>query len=195
MPSSLSRASWPMASRPPPTECTRWCPRYSRLRWTPTRSRPTRSTGYASEAKRAWAGECSASPRCQSSGVGSFISRCPERVGLALRLALLTGTRANEVAGIALPELHDLTGSRPHWIVPGERTKNKRDHLVPLLPALKVVKQATALLSEEDAFLFISSRKRNGRIGAHALTVAMRRFCETTKAMPARHSGGSPVAT
>ena len=105
-----------------------------------------------------------------------------ERVGLALRLALLTGTRANEVAGIALPELHDLAGSRPHWIVPGERTKNKRDHLVPLSPAaLKVVKQAKALLSEDDAFLFISSRKGNGRIGAHALTVAMRRFCETIK--------------
>jgi integrase len=97
------------------------------------------------------------------------------------------------VAGIALPELHDLAGSRPHWIVPGERTKNKRDHLVPLSPAaLKVVKQAKALLSEEDAFLFMSSRKDNGRIGAHALTVAMRRFCEPSKAMPGSLSEKSP---
>ena len=43
------------------------------------------------------------------------------------------------------------------------------------------MKQAKALLSEEDTFLFMSSRKGNGRIGAHALTVAMRRFCETIK--------------
>ena len=47
--------------------------------------------------------------------------------------------------------------------------------------ALKVVMQAKALLSECDAFLFVSSRNGNGRIGAHALTVAMRRFCETIK--------------
>ena len=33
-------------------------------------------------------------------------------------------------------ELHDLDGSKPHWIIPAERTKNKKaEHTVPLSPA------------------------------------------------------------
>lgn len=49
----------------------------------------------------------------------------------ALRLLLLTLQRESEVVGIHKSELNVNAGT---WIIPGERTKNKRPHLVPLSP-------------------------------------------------------------
>ena len=55
------------------------------------------------------------------------------RVGLALRLAALTGARANEVAGATKSEFSQLNDpSLAVWTIPAPRVKNKRDHLVPL---------------------------------------------------------------
>src|SRR5207253_17996 len=47
------------------------------------------------------------------------------RVGLALRLILLTGVRPGEAAGITCAELEN-TGEkgRARWIIPAERSKN-----------------------------------------------------------------------
>jgi len=47
-----------------------------------------------------------------------------------LRLLLLTGARLNEVAGMRRDELH----ADGTWHLPGERTKNKRPHVVALSP-------------------------------------------------------------
>src|SRR5262249_1954033 len=53
--------------------------------------------------------------------------------GLALRLALLTGARANEVAGAAKTEFHKVDNpAQAAWLIPAVRVKNKRNHLVPL---------------------------------------------------------------
>lgn len=49
----------------------------------------------------------------------------------ALRLALLTGARASEVAELPWTEL-DLDAAV--WVLPAARSKNKRSNLVPLLP-------------------------------------------------------------
>src|SRR5690606_34040074 len=49
----------------------------------------------------------------------------------ALRLVLATGCRANEAAGLTWAEL-DLDAGE--WVLPASRSKNKRAHLVPLLP-------------------------------------------------------------
>jgi integrase len=55
-----------------------------------------------------------------------------------LRLLLLVGQRRNEVAGIRWDELKldgDPTDNRfkgPLWLLPGDRAKSKRDHVVPL---------------------------------------------------------------
>jgi integrase len=46
-----------------------------------------------------------------------------------LKLLLLTGCRLNEVAGMARSEL---SADGATWTIPGERTKNKRVHVVPL---------------------------------------------------------------
>ena len=50
-------------------------------------------------------------------------------VRLVLRLLLLTGQRSGEVCGMALPEL-DIPSAT--WIIPADRAKNARAHVVPL---------------------------------------------------------------
>lgn len=51
--------------------------------------------------------------------------------GMLMRLLILTGQRLREVAGIRWEEV-DL--EKREWIIPGARTKNKRDHLVSISP-------------------------------------------------------------
>lgn len=50
---------------------------------------------------------------------------------MLMRILILTGQRLREVAGICWEEI-DL--ERLEWIIPGARTKNKLDHLVPIAP-------------------------------------------------------------
>jgi integrase len=108
------------------------------------------------------------------------ISRC---TGLALRLALLTGTRANEVAGAAKSEFQQLDAPpQAAWLIPACRVKNKRDHLVPLSPlAIETVRSALELTGEDDEFLFPSPRGRRQPIDRHALATAMSRFGDKPK--------------
>jgi integrase len=102
------------------------------------------------------------------------------RVGLALRLALMTGCRSGEVAGIARAELSDLeTVGKAGWLLPPERSKNGRAHFIPFSElARTTVLSAVELISDEDEFLFPSPIEASGPITGHALTVAMRRMSE-----------------
>ena len=52
--------------------------------------------------------------------------------GPLIRVLLLTGQRRGEVAGMSWNELRDLSGENAVWEIPGNRTKNKRSHIVPL---------------------------------------------------------------
>lgn len=63
--------------------------------------------------------------------------------GLGLRLALLTGLRIGEISGIQPSELEHLDDpARAVWTIPGDRTKNGRDHAVPLAPmALEIIRK------------------------------------------------------
>jgi integrase len=109
-------------------------------------------------------------------------------VGLALRLALLTAARASEIAGARKSEFENLDNSeRAAWLIPGERTKNKRDHLVPLAPlAAEAVKNAIELTGDNEFFLFPTRLNRGGPIDRHTLTVAMTRFGESLKGPTAK---------
>lgn len=73
----------------------------------------------------------------------------------ALRLVLLTGARASEVAELPWSEL-DLDAAI--WVLPAARSKNKRPHLVPLLPHA-----VTMLLRRREEvagdYVFPSTRK------------------------------------
>ncbi len=58
---------------------------------------------------------------------------CPSNdYGAVLKLLMLTGQRANEIAGLRWDEIHD-----EQIVLPSERTKNKRAHIVPLSEAAK----------------------------------------------------------
>jgi len=59
--------------------------------------------------------------------------RMSRTIADALRLVLATGARANEVAALPWSEL-DLDAAE--WVIPAERSKNKRAHLLPMLPPI-----------------------------------------------------------
>ena len=52
--------------------------------------------------------------------------------GPLVRVLLLTGQRRGEVAGMLWSELRDLSSGNAVWEIPGQRTKNKYSHIVPL---------------------------------------------------------------
>jgi integrase len=66
------------------------------------------------------------------------------------KLLLLTGQRRSEVGGMRRSELSNLNGNEPLWEIPGERTKNKRPHLVPLVPQTVAIIDALPLIGEGD---------------------------------------------
>lgn len=89
--------------------------------------------------------------------------------GLGLRFALLTGARPGEVGGVNRKEFEHLDQpARALWNIPGERTKNRRPHVVPLEPmALEIARQLVSVAS-------------------HSYSTAMRRMAERmTGAEPA----------
>ena len=102
------------------------------------------------------------------------------RVGLALRMALLTGVRAGEVVGIARAEIEHLGDTnRAAWTIPATRAKNGRAHYVPLSPiAQATLQSALELIGDDEKFLFPSRWNEKEPITAHALAVAMRRFSD-----------------
>jgi integrase len=101
------------------------------------------------------------------------------RVGLALRKILLTGARTVEVARIDRAELyHTIDPKQAAWIVPGLRTKNKRDHFVPLSALARQTVAEAMKLATNGQFLFPSPYVDSKPITEHALTVAMERFAD-----------------
>jgi integrase len=116
------------------------------------------------------------------------------KVGLALRLALLTGCRTSEVAGIKGAELSDLTApDKAAWLVPAARSKNGRAHFVPLSSlARETVLSALKLISEDEEYLFPSPVDRGGPVTGHALTVAMRRMSDKIEGRAAKMWNDDP---
>lgn len=100
-------------------------------------------------------------------------------IALTLKLALATGQRIGEVAGIAISEL-DLNETAPVWTVPGERSKNGQANRVPLSSlALKLVGQAQELAGDAR-WLFPSPmdterKELSAPIDPHAPTRALAR--------------------
>jgi integrase len=117
---------------------------------------------------------------------GVVLPPVSRQVGLALRLALATAARASEIACARKAEFQDLDNGQVTWLVPGQRTKNKRDHLIPLAPlAVETVKSAIELSGDSD-FLFPTRLGRGGPIDRHTLTVAMVRFAKNLKGPTAK---------
>lgn len=106
------------------------------------------------------------------------------RVGLALRLILLTGTRPGEVATIEKKELECLDQpKKARWQIPPYKSKNGRAHVVPLSTlALSTIKSALELSPRDHLHVFPSPAVPMTPISAHALAVAMARFAKNIEA-------------
>lgn len=111
----------------------------------------------------------------------------------ALRLLLVTAQRRVEVIGSRVGELNE---AEAVWTIPGERTKNSREHVVPLSPlALSLIRAAKveaakikgADLAPED-FLFLTTHGK-GRGVAHvtpgSVTRALNRPADPKKGVEA----------
>jgi integrase len=105
------------------------------------------------------------------------------RVGLALRLALLTGVRSGEVAGMCRVEMEHLDNpEKAAWSVPAARAKNGRAHYVPLSGmARETIQSALELTSDSEPFVFPSRLKQDDAVAPNAFGVAMRRFADQLK--------------
>jgi integrase len=112
---------------------------------------------------------------------------------LIFRLALLTGQRRSEVAGMRKSEINQ---DDKLWTLPGDRiengqtihgrTKNRRDHMVPLTGAAMNVLTRALALSGDSEFVF-PSPVRDGRVGhinGEAVSMAMRRNRKTAFGVP-----------
>jgi integrase len=56
-----------------------------------------------------------------------------------IRMLLLTGQRRDEVAGMRWDEIEKNDEGHEGWTIPAARYKTKRDHLVPLTPAMRAI--------------------------------------------------------
>src|SRR5262249_39084349 len=95
--------------------------------------------------------------------------------GLGLRFALLTAARVSEIAGLCRAELHLERPTRAYWEVPGARTKNGRDHVIPLSPlALATVRELLGMIEPDMPWVCATrSHQRKGPIRGNSLTQAM----------------------
>jgi integrase len=114
---------------------------------------------------------------------GIILPPVSRRVGLALRLVLLTGVRAGEAAGAGCSEFDFLTDpARAAWTVPAQRAKNGRAHFVPLVPAAgETVREALELVPAGAPHVFPSPAVSGSPITGHALAVAMARFSRSLR--------------
>ncbi len=67
--------------------------------------------------------------------------------GRIVRLLILTGCRRQEVGGMRWSELDVERGT---WLIPGERAKNKREHILPLPPAAWEIIQCVPHMASRD---------------------------------------------
>jgi integrase len=114
--------------------------------------------------------------------------------GCALRLILLTGVRANEAAGLCRDELFNLDDPEgAYWEIPGERTKNRMTHIVPLSNEARVtVLEALGAIKKDQQYLFASPVKKGLPIQAHSLTVAMQRMAKNIQGEAAKTWSADP---
>jgi integrase len=73
----------------------------------------------------------------------------PYPFGVIVRLLILTAQRRGEVAGI---ELKEFDKPAKLWTIPGVRTKNSREHPLPLGPVARRIVRTTPRLSERFMF-------------------------------------------
>ncbi|MFB3910408.1 MAG: tyrosine-type recombinase/integrase [Candidatus Eisenbacteria bacterium] len=96
-----------------------------------------------------------------------------DRPSQALLAILLTGARPGEIATM---RVRDVDRASRTWLIPAERTKGNREHLVPLSrQALEVIEAAAA--SYPGPWVFGSDRRRGQPYSRVAIARRMRELC------------------
>jgi len=93
-------------------------------------------------------------------------TRLSRTVQLVLLFCLVTGQRRGEVVNAEKDEIED-----GWWTIPGERTKNERDHRVPLSPLAKTLLKEIKSRSGDSPFLFPG--RKEGPIAANYVTAKL----------------------
>ena len=97
--------------------------------------------------------------------------------GIILKLLMLTGQRREEIGGLRRQEI-DLDTAVIS--LPGERTKNKRPHDIPLSgPAIALLKSHLAQLDPDREYIFGSGKRRSYSAWAYQKKALDRRLAET----------------
>ncbi len=94
-------------------------------------------------------------------------------VATILRLALVTGQRIGEVAGMTKAEIA-FAPPYPVWTLPGKRTKNRLVTRIPLSPLATELLEAAITEAGDSSYVF-PSRASDAPISAHAATRAIAR--------------------
>ena len=82
-------------------------------------------------------------------------------MGLALRMAIVVLQRGSEVVGMRRSELNRAART---WLIPAERMKGKREHLVPLSDlAIELLDEVDAVIGSDSDFVFASPRTAEGQ--------------------------------
>lgn len=105
-----------------------------------------------------------------------------------IKVLLLTGQRLREVAGMAWAEI-DL--AKAEWVIPGARTKNKRDHLVPLSPTLVSLLAARFPEDADRTGLLFTTTGKTPISGFSKLKIALDK--KVAAALAAMHDGALPI--
>lgn len=79
--------------------------------------------------------------------------------GRVVKLLILTGSRRSEVGGMRWPEI-DL--DKGVWILPSERSKNHRPHVLPLMPMMRQIIESVPNLAGRDLLFGSHSPKGLG---------------------------------
>jgi integrase len=99
------------------------------------------------------------------------------RTRLALRLMILTFARTTELRSAQWSEIESLDGIDPLWRIPAERTKMKRQHIVPLAPqAVTLLNELRSLPGSEASPFLFPSPSREGSMSNNTMLYALYRM-------------------
>ena len=104
-------------------------------------------------------------------------------LGALPKLLMLTGQRLCEVAEMRAEELIELDGAHPRWHIPGTRTKNGKNHVVPLTPmAVKILHALPRILHCPFLFSTTGTSPMSGfRISKSVSIGKLHRYKEKTR--------------
>lgn len=135
------------------------------------------------EIRTLWRGLSGPSPISYERAGQTLKAHFTPRLGVAIKLALVTAQRRGEIAGMRRDELRLEEGE---WLIQAGRGKREGQHLVPLSPlAVSLIREAIELQplrsgGESTPFVFPSPRDPQRSIGPNAITHAA---CEVYKAL------------